>query len=128
MGLREKQLVRFYIEEYLPKLDQEIYDVTGGGKVEWEVDWDSFLPSEEALKYVENMGFYLVYNALRAISYNDFGKKAVREGVKKVIVKRVTDAKQVMTKFENGTLYFYGAWPDAWKSEDDIRRVVEDGL
>lgn len=131
MGLREKQWVREYKEEKMPQFQDKLKELTGGGQIEVEVDWDTFITSEKALEYFHHQGLDYIYNAISRICYNDFGKAAIREGLKRIVVKNFGDNKQVKVSFADNTLYVNGAWAadsGGYPSETDIQRVIEDGL
>ncbi len=131
MGLRERQLVREFKEEKLPSYSAQLVEVTGGAQIAWDVDWDSFVPSEKALMYFDSQGLSTIVNAIRHICYNDLGKEAVREGLHTIEIKNFSTPGDLSVTFGDGTLVVHGAWAadsGGFPNEREVQRVLEDGL
>lgn len=108
MGLLEKRAVKAFQDGSYQTLTNEI-NTLAGYPLEFEVNWDNLAVEEYTHMYDE--GFTKVYftpliNAIKEITVDDMGKEALKETLKKVIIKNeggiyyVSDA----YKFEGGTL------------------------
>lgn len=108
MGLAEKRIIKAYQEGEYQNFLTQVKSLIGG-EIEFDIDWNS-LPNEE---YPNNLqeGLTEVYfkpilNSFKSIAVDDMGKEAIRESVKKVIIKDENDnayASQTY-KFNEGTL------------------------
>ncbi len=108
MGLAERRVIKAYQEgEY----QNFLTDVKGliDGEIEFDIDWDS-LPNEKYTKNLEQglteIYFKPILNSFRSIAVDDMGKEAIRESVKKVIIKDENDNAYASKtyKFNDGTL------------------------
>jgi hypothetical protein len=93
-GLKEKRAVKDFQEKSFPKLTKEINSVAGID-VPIEVDWDSIAVDGYSDLYEE--GFTKVYftpllDALKGICADDMGKTALREALKKVVIKNSSNS------------------------------------
>lgn len=89
MGLAERRGVKNFQDNRYPDLKQQI-DQAAGFPVDVEVHWDSLGEEDYAHMYEE--GFTKVYfkpliEALKEITVDDLGKEALKDGLKKVIIK-----------------------------------------
>lgn len=132
MGLKEKRMIQQQKDEVLPSISNELKEISGA-EIEWDVDWDSFSKSLEALYNIENQGLRRILDAFRDVCKDDIGKEAVQEGVKKIVVRNFDDASEVKNTFDAGTgvLTVYGAWAASWEGypqASEIRDILEEGL
>src|SRR5688500_12190154 len=102
MGLEEKRHIAAYNNDYTPGFMQRMQEITGA-KIDAEVHWDSF-PNLQEIQYLDTAGFKRVNEALESLCSDDFGKKAVAEGLKKVTFSCVPNPPGSRCSFENGAL------------------------
>lgn len=93
-GLKEKRAIKDFQEKSYPKLKKEI-DGAAGLDVPIEVDWNSIAVKDYAHLYEE--GFTKVYftpllEALKEICADDMGKSALKNALKKVVIKNSSDS------------------------------------
>lgn len=93
-GLKEKRAVKNFQEQTFPKLTQQINTVASVD-VPVEVDWDSIAVDDYADMYEE--GFTKVYftpllDALKEICADDMGKDALKNALKKVVIKNSSNS------------------------------------
>jgi len=131
MGLQERRLIKQLQEETLPAVISEIETLCGAG-IEWNVDWDSLSTSMESLGYVNTYGFQTVLQAFKNICIDDMGKEAIRDGVKRVVLKKVKDISEMKQTFENGVLEIHALWEgsgwEGYPNEEKMRTMMENAL
>jgi len=130
MGLQEKRRIKMLQDEVLPSVRDEIKSLCGAD-IDWEVDWESLAGSMEALDNIEYQGIRRVLDVLRRICYDDIGKEAVQAGLKKVVVKNHESAGDKKIDFRDAVLTVDGAWGAGWDgypAEDELKKILEDGL
>ena len=101
MGLLERRAAKAFQDDSYQKLTGEINTLVGS-PIEFEVNWDTLALEEYTHMYDE--GFSKVYfapliNAIKEITLDDMGKEALKEVLKKVIIKN-----------EGGIYYASGAY------------------
>jgi hypothetical protein len=89
MGLAERRAVKAFQDGSYQTLTSEINTIAGY-PIEFEVNWDTLALEEQTHLYEE--GFTKVYftpliNALKEITIDDMGKEALKESLKKVVIK-----------------------------------------
>lgn len=89
MGLTERRAVRDFQEKRLAALQQEI-DAAAGCEVPLEVRWDRLAVEGRAEWYLRDDFWVLVFfrplaAALSEITFDDLGREAVRDGLKRVV-------------------------------------------
>jgi hypothetical protein len=122
--IKELQEVTF------PAREQEIVEICGA-PIPYEVDWESLADDAEALNFIDNLSCHRLNMALRVICQDDFGKEAVREGLKLVRLKNVASRDEMAISFAQGVLEMrcaYALRSDGMFGDDAIRRVLEEGL
>ncbi len=130
MGLNERRKIKELQETTFPGRVKEIEEICGT-PIPYEVDWDSFSDSLEALNFVDNVSCHRLNMALRMICQDDMGKQAVREGLKKVKLKNVGDEASKKATFAGGVLEMqcpYALGASALISDNEIRALLEKGL
>jgi hypothetical protein len=131
MGLAERRAIKAFSEGRYLKLKQEI-DALVGFEVPIEVNWDSIATDGYAELYED--AFYKVYfrpliDALKAITIDDLGKEALKEGLKKIIIE---DGGSSWPTFHLGVLtlsYYAVSNLDDWmERKKSIQAELEKGL
>lgn len=89
MGLQERRAVKTFQDGSYQNLTNEI-NTLAGYSLEFEVNWDTLALEEYTHMYEE--GFTKVYftpliNALKEITVDEMGKEALKEALKKVVIK-----------------------------------------
>lgn len=75
-----------------------------GSPIPYDVDWESFANDLEGLNFIDNLSCHRLNMALRVICQDDLGKRAVREGLKRVKLKNVADRSAMKLAFDGGVL------------------------
>ena len=108
MGLAEKRAVKAFQDGKYTELVKEINTIAGFA-VEFDVQWETLANPDYTNLYDE--GFTKVYfmpviNAFKGITADDMGKEALKETVKKIIIKNEKGAysSSACYEFENGLL------------------------
>ncbi len=89
MGLLEKRAIKAYQEGSYKNLVKEINDIAGFELV-FDVKWDSLAMEEYAHLYEESFTkiyFTPIITALKEITADDLGKDALKDALKKVVIK-----------------------------------------
>jgi hypothetical protein len=89
MGLLEKRAVKAFQEGSYKKLTDEINSLAGY-TIEFEINWDSLAEDDSADKYDEcftKVYFTPLITAVKEIAADDMGKEALKEVLKKVVIK-----------------------------------------
>ena len=130
MGLAERRKMKELQEVTLPARSQEIAEVCGVA-IPYEVDWESLADDAEALTFIDNLSCHRLNMALRMICQDEPGKAAVREGLRLVKLKNVTDTTGMQIRLQGGVLEMHCAYAlrtDGMFSDGEIRQVLEQGL
>ena len=108
MGLTEKRAIKAFQDTKYTELVKEINTIAGF-PVEFDVKWETLAEPEYSHMYEE--GFTKVYftpviNAFKGIAVDDMGKEALKESVKKIVIKNESGAYygSAAYAFENGVL------------------------
>jgi hypothetical protein len=89
MGLSEKRALKTFQDDSYQKLTSEINNLAGY-PLEFEVKWETLALDEKASIYEESFTkvyFQPLVDAIREIITDDMGKKALKEALKKVVIK-----------------------------------------
>src|SRR5262245_5499448 len=100
--LEEKREIKKATDEWLPAKNRELAELSGGGSMAFEVDWTTFAGDLKAMNWLEFNGPQQVVNAFRMIGTDDLGKEALRESVKKVVVKNTAQEPAKAMSLESG--------------------------
>ena len=131
MGLAERRAAKQFEIEKLSKLQTDINTVARF-QVPLEIHWIEIAADGYANQY--NECFYKVYflpliEALKGICIDDMGQKALKDGLKKIII---TNERRSRAEFQSGVLtlpYDSIANIDYWmERKKDIQTVLENGL
>ncbi len=129
MGLAEKRAME-QAKQWLPKREAELKEICGG-PVPYEVDWASFETDAKGIEWLEHNGPQQVSAAFRGICHDDVGKQAVREGVKKVILRNAATPAEKALTFDTGVLTLKCAFsqsPGGRFTDREIRAAIEPKL
>jgi hypothetical protein len=130
MGLAERRKMKELQEVTIPERSKEIAEICGVA-IPYEVDWESLADDAEALNFIDNLSCHRLNMALRMICQDELGKEAVRDGLKLVKLKNVTDKSGMQIRFQGGVLEMHCAYAlrtDGMFSDGEIRQVLEQGL
>ena len=89
MGLQERRAVKAFQDNSYQKLTSEI-NTLAGFPIEFEVNWDTLALEEYTHMYEEcfpKVYFTPLINAVKEITIDDMGKEALKESLKKVVIK-----------------------------------------
>src|SRR5262245_40718150 len=126
MGLQERLKIKELQSTILPSRSKEI-EVICGQAIPYEVNWDSFANDMEALTFLDNLSCHRTSMALRMICTGDLAREAVRDGLKLIKLKNVTDRNSMKMTFENGVLEMHCAYAlrgDGLHNEGEIKDLL----
>jgi hypothetical protein len=103
MGLQERRAMEQAVQGWLPARQAELKEICGGD-VPYDVDWASFEGDVKGIEWLEFNGPQQVSAAFRGVCTDDLGRQAVREGVKKVVLKNMAEIGQKALGFQDGVL------------------------
>jgi hypothetical protein len=117
LALPERRAVKEYQEKILPDLKKQL-DAAAGFEVPIEVVWDSIaLPGAaenySAPDYWTNIYFVPIIDALKAVAVDEDGKKALKEHLKKIVIKLVPD-KAPASNYADGLTFTEGTLTINW--------------
>lgn len=133
MGLAEKRALKQFAENEYPKFKKQIDD-SCGFDVPMEVRWDSMAEIGEGYSdflkdALPKVYFLPLIEAFKAICIDDFGKDALKKGLKKV---QLANTGSSDISFESGLLTFnhdpvtnVEDWRDR---KESIQKTLEKGL
>ena len=127
MGLVERRALKAFQDNQFPELKRQI-DEAAGFAVDLEVDWASLCAEERANLYEEawtKVYFNPLIEALRAITIDDMGKDALRDGLKQIVIR---DSGTTQTSFNGGVLTFHYGSCTNLDSGDDRRQALQAAL
>jgi hypothetical protein len=130
MGLNERRKIKDLQDNTFPGRVKEIEEICGA-PIPYEVDWDSLADDAEGLNFIDNISCHRLNMALRVICQDDMGKEAVREGLKKIVLKNVKDKGSMKISFAGGVLEMncaYALRTDGMYSDGEIRELLIKGL
>lgn len=130
MGLPERRKIKDLQDVTFPGRVKEIEEICGA-PIPYEVDWDSLADDAEGLNFIDNLSCHRLNMALRSICLDDFGKSAVRDGLKLIKLKNVKDKADMKISFSGGVLEMHCAYAlrtDGMYGDNEIRQVLEKGL
>ncbi len=131
MGLAERRAIKAFQDNKFATLKKEL-DKAAGKEVVLEVDWDSLAIEDYADSYDEYLPkvfFKPLIEAIKAITFDDMGKEAIQEGLKKVVIRH--SGKRQAT-FENGLMVLDqspNSNVDYWEDRrNEWQKILEKGL
>lgn len=131
MGLAERRAIRAFQENKYQSLKKDL-DKAAGKEIALEIDWDSLAVDDYAEyydDYLPKVFFKPLIEAFKAITFDEMGKEAISEGLKKVVIRH--SGKRQAT-FENGVLILDQS-PisnvDYWEDRrNEWQKILEKGL
>lgn len=114
-------------EEWLPARNQELSELSGGGTMKFEIDWSTFDGDLKGMNWLEFNGPQQVVNSFRIVGADDLGREALREAVKKIVVKNAKEEKARALAFKDGVLTLTCAFaksPGGRFSHDEIAKFL----
>lgn len=134
-GLKERRAVKEFQELVYPGIKNEI-DKIAGFDVSVEVDWKSLAKDGNSGLYKEafpKVYFNPLIEAFKEICADDMGKGALKDGLKKVVVKNSSDAYSPSKfSFKDGTLTIDHSpitnINDVKERKSKILKLLEQGL
>jgi hypothetical protein len=130
VGLPERRKIQELKDTTFPGRVKEIEEICGA-PIPYEVDWDSLANDMEGLNFIDNISCHRLNMALRAICLDEMGKQAVRDGLKKVVLRNVKDKASMKMTFDGGVLEMdcaYALRTDGMFSDNEIRALLEQKL
>ena len=130
MGLNERRKIKELQDVTFPGRVKEIEEICGA-PIPYEVDWESLADDAQGLNYIDNISCHRLNMALRVICQDDMGKQAVRDGLKLVKLKNVTDGASKKISFDGGVLemhVWYSQGASGMFSDGEIRQLLEKNL
>ena len=130
MGLQEKKAAKAAQDTWLPKREQELTQISGAN-VSYEVDWDSFSSDLKGIQWLEHNGPQQVAMAFRRLCDDEVGKEGIQEGLKKVVLRNVTDIDDKSLSMEGDVLELKCAFAQSPKgrfNDIEIMNCLSEGL
>jgi hypothetical protein len=129
MGLEEKRWIKEMKDETVPKYMAALKEIVGFD-LPFEVDWDSYSKDLEGLRNLEYQGMDRINSAFREICRDDIGKDAVKESIKKIILKNIDDPSKKGITLEKGvvTINFALGKDGGYFSDSEIHHEIEGKL
>lgn len=131
MGLAERRAIKAFQENKFASLKKDL-DKAAGKELLMEIDWDSLAVDDYAEQYddyLPKVFFKPLIEALKAITFDEMGKEAIQEGLKKVVIRH--SGKRQAT-FENGLLVLDlapNSNVDYWEDRrNEWQKILEKGL
>jgi hypothetical protein len=131
MGLAERRKIKELQDTTIPERTAELTEISGGGEISYDIDWNSFADDLEGLNFLDNLSCHRTNMALRVICMDEMGKEAVREGLKQIKLKNVKTKPEMYIAFTGGVLEMHCAYAqrtDGMFSDNEIRDVLMQGL
>ncbi|MGD1840955.1 MAG: hypothetical protein ACFB0B_08680 [Thermonemataceae bacterium] len=93
MGLKEKRAIKEVEDNQYPAFKQKVADIIGF-EVALEINWESL--AREGSDHIYKEGFEKVFvtptlEAFESICQDDMGKEAIKEALKKIVIKDEND-------------------------------------
>ena len=129
--LEEKREIKKATEGWLPEQNKELSELSGGGTMTFEIDWDTFAGDLQGMNWLEFNGPQQVVNAFRMIGNDDLGREALREAVKKIVVRNVANDTDKALAMEGGVFTLTCAFaksPGGRFTHDQIREFLTSKL
>ena len=127
MGLDARRKMKELQETTFPERTAELAEISGGGSITYDVDWDSFADDLQALNFLDNLACHRINMALRVICSDDLGKEAVQDGMKQIKLKNVKTKPEMSMTFDGGVLEMHCAYAllsDGIYSDNEIRELL----
>lgn len=109
MALRERRLIQQHTDTLLPQVRADLKQACGGD-IEVVVDWAGFESDLAALERLSSQCFDRLVAAIGWVCKDEVGKAAVREKVRRVVVRNVGTAAERTLDLSDGVLTVAGVW------------------
>jgi hypothetical protein len=111
LSLAERRAVKAFQDEKLPALQKAI-DAAAGFAVPLEIDWNAIALKDQSQSYGDDQYWVFVYfkplaSALKKVASDDMGKKALKTGLKKVVI-TYDEATAPASNWDNGLSFDKG--------------------
>ena len=130
MGLNERRKIEELKRDVFPGRVLEIEEICGKA-IPYEIDWESISDDATALNFIDNLSCHRLNMALRMICQDEMGKQAVRESLKLVKLKNVSDVESRQISFVDGVLEMHCAYAlgaSGMIGDNEIRQFLEKSL
>jgi hypothetical protein len=130
-SLEEKREIKKATDSWLPEKNKELAELSGGGSMAFDVDWATFAGDLQGLNWLEFNGPQQVVNAFRMIGTDDLGREALRDSVRKVVVKNAKEPGQKALALDGGVLTLTCAFsksPGGRFTHDEISAFLKSKL
>jgi len=134
MGLAERRAIAAYQEKQFPEVKKNI-DAAAGFPLDLEIRWETLADPNAVDVYADcfqKVYFTPLINALRAVASDDMGKKALKEGLKKVVIDGSEGYGPSNFKLESGVLTLqhqpYTNVDDVTDRTKGIQKLLEESL
>lgn len=132
MGLLEKR----WAQEKRTALEAELIEAIrrlAGPEVLVEIDWDGFAEHREDCGYIGDPGYGLpqLVQALEEVARDDLGREALREKLRKIVIKPAPSNDATSFSFEGGEvvwLAYFGSYGTGYIYADAMQQTIEQGL
>ena len=131
MGLAERRKIKELQDTTIPERTAELSEISGGGEITYDIDWNSFADDLEGLNFLDNLSCHRTNMALRVICMDEMGKEAVREGLKQIKLKNVKTKPEMYIAFTGSVLEMHCAYAqrtDGMFSDNQIRELLVNKL
>jgi hypothetical protein len=131
MSLEEKREIKKATEGWLPEKNKELAELSGGGTMTFDVDWSTFDGDLKGMNWLEFNGPQQVVNAFRMIGTDNLGREALRESVRKIVMKNTKDEAQKSLAMDGGVLTLTCAFaqsPGGRFTHDEIKAFITSKL
>lgn len=128
MGLEEKRLMQQFQEVILPKFRNELKTMAGVD-IPIEMDVTGFANDANALKYLEDQTRELI-NTLRSLMSDAVGAQAVKDGVKKIVIKNAGSGQKGLS-LKDGIVELVtscGKGLEGYVKDSEMKKVLENAL
>jgi hypothetical protein len=126
----ERRKIQLLRDVTLPGRIKEIAAICGAA-IPYEVDWASFAGDIEGLTFLDYGSCHRLTIALRVICQDEFGREAVRDGLKLVKLKNVKSRDEMIMTFAAGVLEMHCAYAlqtEGLFSDNDMRDLLLQSL
>jgi len=125
MGLKEKRLMAVIEEENIPYHVENYRQVTDGGELAFEVDWDQWADDHQGLLNLNGYQLQQFTDALHIVAADAMGKQALRDGLRTVKVVRVEDPADSEVALSDGVLEIKTAPAAGWDGVTRGREIAD---
>jgi hypothetical protein len=132
MGLQEKVWIKRWQDQGIPTLQKHIKEQCGGD-VAIEVDWNTVAVDINVAQHFEGTALNPIRDAVYTICRTEVGKGALKDGLKKITLKNVTDPNERQASMKEGVLSLTAVYNASAKTEQrfndhQIQAVIEQAL